>query len=144
MKLRDLPARLSTGAYILHSGLEKWRAGDDTAAAVHGMAAASYPVLDRLAPEQFLRMLAAAEIATGALLIVPVVPSSVAGGALTGFSAGLMGLYVRTPGLRRPGSVWPTPQGIGISKDMWLLGIGLSLVADTWSSRRRRRLAAHT
>jgi hypothetical protein len=26
--------------------------------------------------------------------------------------------------------VWPSPQGIGVSKDVWLLGIGLGLVAD--------------
>jgi hypothetical protein len=67
-----------------------------------------------------------------------VVPAAIAGTALTGFSAGLMGLYARTPGLRKPGSIWPTPQGTAISKDVWMLGAGLALLADAWTSRRRR------
>lgn len=33
----------------------------------------------------------------------------------------------RTPAWPEPGSVWPTPQGIGISKDVFLLAIGLVL-----------------
>jgi hypothetical protein len=39
-------------------------------------------------------------------------------------------MYLRTPALHKPRSVWPTPAGIGISKDVWMLGIGLSLLAD--------------
>jgi hypothetical protein len=39
-------------------------------------------------------------------------------------------MYLRTPALHKPHSVWPTPAGIGISKDVWMLGIGLSLLAD--------------
>jgi hypothetical protein len=37
---------------------------------------------------------------------------------------------VKTPGMRREGSIWPTEQGIGLAKDVWMLGIGLSLVLD--------------
>jgi uncharacterized membrane protein YphA (DoxX/SURF4 family) len=146
MKLRHLPARVSTGAYILHSGLEKWRADEATADAVHGMAAGAYPFLAKLEPVQFLRLLAAGEIVTGAALLTPFVPTAGAGAALTGFSGALMGLYARTPGLRRPGSIWPTQQGVGISKDVWLLGVGLSLFADAWSARagRARRVAARS
>jgi hypothetical protein len=36
----------------------------------------------------------------------------------------------RHAALHKPRSVWPTPAGIGISKDVWMLGIGLSLLAD--------------
>jgi uncharacterized membrane protein YphA (DoxX/SURF4 family) len=136
MKLRELPARAVTGAYILHSGLDKWRGTEDTAKAVHGMATGTYPVFGSLSPTQFLRLLAAGEIATGAALLAPMVPTAAAGAALTGFSGALLGLYVRTPGLRKPGSVWPTQQGIAISKDAWLLGVGLGLLADAWSTRR--------
>ena len=42
MKLRDLPTRLVTGGYILHSGLDKWKADNTAAAAVHGMAVGTY------------------------------------------------------------------------------------------------------
>jgi hypothetical protein len=39
-------------------------------------------------------------------------------------------MYMRTPALHKPGSYWPTPNGIGVSKDIWMLGIGLGLLAD--------------
>jgi uncharacterized membrane protein YphA (DoxX/SURF4 family) len=135
MKLRELPVRVVTGGYILHAGLDKWRGDEATAEAVHGMAAGAYPILKRLTPTCFLRLLAAGEIATGAALLAPVVPTAAAGAALVGFSGALMGLYARTPGLRKPGSVWPTQRGIAISKDVWMLGIGLGLLADSWSTR---------
>jgi hypothetical protein len=40
-------------------------------------------------------------------------------------------MYLRTPALHNPGSVWPSPAGIGISKDVWMLSIGLNLITDT-------------
>ena len=55
---------------------------------------------------------------------------AVAGAPLTAFSAALTAMYLRTPSLHKPRSVWPTPAGIGISKDVWMLAIGLSLLAD--------------
>jgi hypothetical protein len=63
VKARDLPARVATGAYILHTGLEKWHADEGT------------------------------------------------------------------PAMHKPGSVWPTQAGTGVSKDVWMLGIGLGLMA---------------
>jgi uncharacterized membrane protein YphA (DoxX/SURF4 family) len=136
MKLREVPSRVVTGVFILHSGWDKWNGTEATAEAVHGMAAGTYPVFGSMAPTQFLRLLAAGEIATGVILLTPMVPTAVAGATLTGFAGALMGLYIRTPGLRKPGSVWPTQQGIAISKDMWLVGVGLGLIADAWSARR--------
>lgn len=118
------------GAFILNSGIGKWRGDDAMAVATHGFAAGTYPVLAKLPPTVFLRLLAAGEIALGAALIAPLVPDRLAGAALTGFSAALLGLYVRTPGMRKPGSVWPTQRGIGLSKDVWMLGLGLDLVLD--------------
>jgi uncharacterized membrane protein YphA (DoxX/SURF4 family) len=130
VKARHVPGRLATGAFILHSGLEKWGAGEQQAAGVHGTAANAFPVLKRIPPERFLKLLAAGEIAVGVALLVPVVPAALAGGALTAFSTSLLTMYWRTPALRKPGSVWPTREGVGISKDVWMLGIGLGLLAD--------------
>ncbi|SDH11841.1 DoxX family membrane protein [Nonomuraea jiangxiensis] len=131
IKARTLPGRLATGAYILHSGLEKWRDDDEQhAAGIHGTAANAFPFLKSMSPRRFMRLLAAGEIATGAALLAPFVPAAVAGAALTGFSASLVTMYLRTPALHKPGSVWPTPAGIGISKDVWMLGIGIGLIAD--------------
>ena len=128
--LSAYPARLATGAFILHSGLEKWRADEATATGVHGMAAGAFPFLAKVPSKKFLKALAATEIAVGAALLTPLVPARVAGAALTSFSGGLLALYARTPGLRKPGSVWPTSDGLAISKDVWLLGAGLTLATS--------------
>jgi uncharacterized membrane protein YphA (DoxX/SURF4 family) len=134
LHLRNVPARLATGAYILHAGLEKWKGTPERAKGVHGMASGAYPPLGRIPPETFLKLLAAAEIGTGAALLLPVVPNKLAGAALTAFSGGLLGLYLRTEALHKPGSVWPTQAGVGVSKDVWMLGIGLSLLAEPSST----------
>lgn len=130
----DLPIRVSTGAYILHAGLEKWGGDEQRATAVHGMAAGAYPFLQRIPPQTFLKILAAGEIATGGALLTPLVSSRIAGTALTGFAGGLMGMYLRTPTLHNPGSILPTQAGTAVSKDIWMLGIGLSLL-----TRRHRK-----
>jgi hypothetical protein len=51
------------------------------------------------------------------------------------FSAGLLGLHLRTPGMRRAGSLRPTQQGLPIAKDVWMLGAGLVVDALTDSDR---------
>lgn len=130
LKLRDIPTRAATGAYILHSGLIKWNGSEAQAKGVHGMASGAFPVLADMPPEKFLKALAAAEIGIGASLLVPVIGNKLAGAALTAFSGGLLAMYLRTPALHKPGSIWPTPAGTAISKDVWMLGIGLGLLAD--------------
>ena len=80
MHARDVPARLTTGAYVLHAGLDGWNAGEDRAKPLRGMAAGAF--------------------------------------------------YLRTPSLRKRGSVWPTQAETGVSKDVRMLGIGLGLPAD--------------
>jgi uncharacterized membrane protein YphA (DoxX/SURF4 family) len=135
MKLREAPPRAATGAFVLHSGLQKWKGDEATAEYFHTFASGAYPFLNKLTPTRFLRLLSCTEITVGTLLLVPVVPGAVAGAALAGFSGGLLGLYARTPGLREPGSVWPTLEGTAIAKDSWMFGIGLGLLADAWTSR---------
>jgi uncharacterized membrane protein YphA (DoxX/SURF4 family) len=134
-KARRLPVRLATGAFILNSGLGKWSAAEETAGRVHAIAAGSYPFLGKLRPRDFTRLLAAGEIGLGAALLLPVVPTAVAGAGLTAFSAGLLGLYARTPGMRLEGSLRPTRQGVPLAKDIWLAGIGLGLLADALTDR---------
>ena len=129
-RTRNLPTRLTTGAFILHSGLEKWHGGEQQAQGVHGMAAGAYPFLRRIPPKTFLKALAAAEIGIGTALLTPFVPNRLAGAALSAFAGGLVTMYLRTPALHKPGSIWPTHAGIGVSKDVWMLGIGVGLIAD--------------
>jgi uncharacterized membrane protein YphA (DoxX/SURF4 family) len=140
--LHSLPGRAATGAFILHSGIEKWNGPAAQAEGVHGMAAGAFPVLRSIPPERFLKYLAAGEILTGAVLLSPFVSNAVAGLALTGFSGSLLTMYARTPALHKPGSVWPTPAGIAVSKDVWMLGIGLGLLADARAKRRSRAIRA--
>jgi len=130
MKLRNLPTRLATGAFVLHSGLGKWTGGPEQAAGVHGMAAGAFPPLASIPAPTFLKGLSVGEVAIGATLLAPFVSNRRAGLALTAFSGSLMALYARTPALREPGSIWPSQQGIGVAKDVWMLGIGLGLLLE--------------
>jgi hypothetical protein len=133
--LRNIPTRLTTGAFIVHSGLEKWKGGEDEAHGVHEMAVSAYPFLRKVRSTTFLKALAVAEVGVGAALLVPLVPNRIAGAMLSGFSGALMGLYWRAPKLRQEDSIWPTHDGVGISKDVWMLGIGTSLMLERNSKR---------
>jgi uncharacterized membrane protein YphA (DoxX/SURF4 family) len=130
MRARNVPARVATGAYILHSGWDKWHGSEEQAQGLHGTAAGAYPFLRRVPPTTFLRALAIAEMGLGTMLLAPFVPNRMAGASLTAFSGALLTMYLRTPAMHKPGSVWPTPAGIGISKDVWMLGVGVGLVID--------------
>jgi len=128
MQLHNLPTRLATGAFVLHAGMEKWNGSEEVAAGTHGMASGAYPVLGRLSAPTFLRTLSIGEMTVGATLLAPFVPPVAAGAALTAFSGALLGMYFRTPGLRKEGSIWPSQAGLPIAKDVWMLGVGLGLV----------------
>ena len=131
MRLRTIPMRLATGAYILHEGLGKLHADEERANWLHGAASGAYPFLADMPPSRFVRTLAFGEITVGSLLLAPFVPAWLAGAGLTAFSGGLVTMYLRTPAMHEPGSVWPTPQGMTVSKDVWMLGIGVSLLLDS-------------
>ncbi len=135
-----VPLRLATGLYIFNSGQSKAGAKGEHAARLQAMAANAFPQVGEMDPERFAALLSTTELALGsALLAVPLVPPLVAGLALLGFAGGLNLLYLRTPGLRQEGSVKPTPEGIGIAKDVWMTAIGAALVLDSVFSPRRHR-----
>ncbi|MBS4753255.1 hypothetical protein KG112_10625 [Nocardioides sp. zg-ZUI104] len=125
-----IPLRVATGAYILSSGLDKLGADEGTAQYLHGSAAAAYPVFQDMPPQKFAKLLACSEIAVGAALLAPVVPATLAGAALTGFGSSLVGMYLRTPSMTREDGIRPSPDGIGLAKDAWLVGGGLTLLAQ--------------
>jgi zinc transporter ZupT len=139
MKLSHAPTRLATGAFILNAGVGKLSADDDTAKALYGMATGTYPFLSAVEPRTFTKLLGSGEIAVGAMLLSPFVPAWVAGGALTGFSGALLGMYHKTPGMTKEDGIRPTQMGTPIAKDVWMLGVGLSLLMDDLSPRHRRR-----
>jgi hypothetical protein len=137
MKLAHLPLRASIGAYFLDSGLGKRNLEGEAAQAMHGMAVAALPQLGQLDPPRFAKLLSYSEIALGAALLAPFVPTPLGGLGLTAFGAGLVQLYLKTPGMRRPGGIRPTQQGAGLAKDVWLVGAGLTLVLEGLTHGRR-------
>jgi hypothetical protein len=139
VKARHLPPRIAAGAFIINAGVGKWSADEEAAARLHGFASGAYPFLAKLKPKDFARLLAAAEITVGSALLLPVVPSAVAGAGLAAFSGGLLGLYARTPGMRKERSPFPTQQGTPLAKDAWLMGIGLGLIIDDLTDRPAKR-----
>ncbi|MFC4112065.1 hypothetical protein [Nonomuraea zeae] len=129
-RTHQMPPRVAAAAIILHSGLSKAAADEQSAAGLHRMATGTYPFLSRVEPVAFAKLLSKGEIALGVALLTPFVPSLLVGAAVTGFAASLLGLYLKTPGMRREGSLRPSQEGVGVSKDVWLLGIGLGLVVE--------------
>jgi hypothetical protein len=137
-----MPVRLAVGTFVLNSGLSKLQNLEETAEQTHGMATTAYPFLKSQDPRDFTRLLGRTEVALGAALVVPLVPSLLVGATLTAFSCGLAGLYLRVPGMRQEGGLRPSQQGVPLAKDFWLVGIGTSLVLDEltgWRGERRTR-----
>jgi len=99
------------------------------------MAVGTYPFLAKLKPKDFARLLSVSEITLGTALLLPVVPVAVAGAGLTAFSAGLLGLYARTPGMTKEDGIRPSQQGTPLAKDVWMLGIGIGLTIDGLTDR---------
>lgn len=135
-KLRRAPVRVAAGAFILNSGIGKLSGDEATATGVHGTAAGAYPIVKKLDPKLFLKVLAVGEIAVGSTLLLPIVPAGLAGLALTGFAGALVGMYIKTPALHDK-YFRPTGPGVAIAKDTWLLGIGTGLIIDAALSESR-------
>ncbi|EWM63613.1 membrane protein [Micromonospora sp. M42] len=137
MRLSHAPLRVAIGAYILNSGLGKRGLEGEAAAGMHGMAAGAMPQLRQIPPDRFAVLLSRGETVLGAALLAPFVPSLLAGAALTAFGAGLVQLYLKTPGMREGSSLRPSQEGIGLAKDVWLVGAGLTLMLDSLVRHRR-------
>ena len=128
-KLRRAPVRLATGAFILNSGVNKLSADEGTAAWLQATAANALPIVKRVQPKLFAKILAAGEITVGAALLIPVVPAGLAGIALVGFGGALTAMYIRNPAWHDR-YLRPTAEGTAYAKDVWLLGAGVGLVVD--------------
>jgi hypothetical protein len=130
-KLRRAPLRVSTGAFLLNSGITKLSTHDeDTAHRIHAAASGAFPQFQKVEPKVFFRTLGIAETAVGAALLLPIVPAGLAGLGLATFSGALLIQYWRTPGMHEEGSIRPTSQGTAFAKDVWMFGSGTSLVID--------------
>lgn len=141
-RIANQPIRLAAGAFIVNSGLVKLAADGDHATGIHSMAKGAFPVVEKVPPEPFMKGLAAAEVALGGALMLPIVPDRLAGLALVPFAGGLVWMYSQTDGMHQPDSLRPTPKGMSLAKDIWLLGIGLTLLLTGKKKTKRSKPAA--
>jgi hypothetical protein len=129
-----VPLRIATGAYIVNSGLNKLKADEEGQQQMHGWASSVYPMFKDMKAGDFTKLLGYGEIGVGALLLLPTVPSAVAGAALAAFGAGLTGMYLKTPGMTENDGIRPTADGTSLAKDVWLVGAGLTLATQSFLS----------
>ncbi|WP_331460661.1 hypothetical protein [Arthrobacter sp. zg-Y750] len=130
MKLSHIPLRLVTGAYILNSGLSKRGLDAESAAGLQHMAANAFPQVEDMEPVKFGKLLSNAEICVGLTLLLPFVPSRLAGLVLGAFSGGMVRMYLKTPGMTGEDGIRPTADGTALAKDIWMAGIAAALVLD--------------
>lgn len=136
LRLRHVPARVAAGAFILNSGLGKRGLTEEAAAGLQQMAVQAFPQFEQMSAKDFGKLLSTAEVTLGSVLLLPIVPTWLAALGLAGFSAALLRMYTKVPGLTQEGSIRPTQEGTVIAKDVWLAGIAWSLLIDEITSRR--------
>ncbi|GAA1491166.1 DoxX family membrane protein [Brachybacterium sacelli] len=128
MSLSTAVLRAVPGAFILNSGIGKLGMPAEMAEALQGMAVKGVPPLAKMTPEQFAKFLSYGEIAVGATLLLPFVPTKVAGAGLAVFSGSMMAMYLRTPEMTESDGVRPSQEGTALAKDSWLLAIASALI----------------
>ena len=139
MKLSNIPLRLTTGAYILNSGLNKQQLDEESAAGLQQMASSAFPQVLDLDAVKFGKLLSAAEVSVGLVLLLPIFPARFAGLVLGAFSAGMLRMYAKTPGMTEADGVRPSAEGTGLAKDVWMAGIATSLILSGSKTRTKTK-----
>ena len=135
MKLSTALLRAVPGAFILNSGIGKLGMDEETAAGLQQMAANGVPMVENLTADQFGKFLTYGEIAVGSALLLPFVPTRIAGAALTTFAAGLVSNYFSIDSMTKDDGIRPSEDGIPVAKDTWLAAIGLALMISGGSKK---------
>lgn len=133
MNIVTAPARVAAGLFILNSGLGKRNMPQEQAEAMRDQGAVGVPPLKDVDANTFGTALAYGEIALGAALLCPKVPGWLAGAGLAAFSGGLLNMYRKTPGMTIDG-IRPTPEGLPVAKDVFMLGIAGTLILESLRS----------
>lgn len=141
MRLHHIPPRIACGAFILNTGMTKRSLDLEGATGLRDQAAHAFPPLKRMDPVRFGKLLSVSEIVLGAALLAPVVPTWLVAAGLSGFSGALMRVYLKTPGLTREDGIRPAPAGMGIARDVFMLGSGLGLLLEEITARRAKLVA---
>ena len=135
VKFHHVPPRLACGAFILNTGVSKRSLDVEGATGLRDQAAIAFPALKKMDPVRFGKALSTFEIALGVALLAPVVPTWIAAVGLSGFSAALMRVYLTTPGMTREDGIRPAPAGMGIARDVFMLGSGLGLLVEELTAK---------
>ena len=138
MKLSTALLRAVPGAFILNSGIGKLGMDEETAAGLQQMAANGVPMVENLTADQFGKFLTYGEIAVGSALLLPFVPTRIAGAALTTFAAGLVSNYFSIDSMTKDDGIRPSEDGIPVAKDTWLAAIGLALLISGGGAKKKR------
>lgn len=138
----NLPIRAAAGAFILNSGVTKLTADEAGLEHVYSTAITAYPFLESIGSANFGKLLGLYETTVGSALLAPFVSDSKAGAFMLPLAAGLVGLYLKIPGMRRQGSLRPSSQGIPMAKDSWLLAIAISLLISKPGNKNSHRTQA--
>lgn len=139
ISIANAALRLVSGAFILNSGINKLRLDQESAAGLQQMAANGVPQLASLDSATFGKVLSGSEIGLGASLLMPLVPSRLAGVGLAAFSAVVLSSYLRTPGMTESDGIRPTADGTALAKDVWLAGIAVALIFGRRSYRQQKK-----
>ncbi len=125
-----LALRAIPGAFVLNSGFGKLEMDDQTIAYLRDEAAKGMPMFADMEPALFRRVLGYGEIAVGAAMLLPFVPSRLAGLALGVFSSGLLRIYFSDPAKTEEDGIRPSAEGISMAKDSWLAAIAIALILN--------------
>ncbi|MGO1755856.1 hypothetical protein [Brevibacterium aurantiacum] len=139
MRLDTALLRAVPGAFILNSGIGKLGLDEESAAGLQQMAANGVPFVEEMTPAQFGKFLSYGEIAVGAALLLPFVPTRIAGAALTTFSAGLVANYFSIDSMTKDDGIRPSEDGTAVAKDTWLAAIGLALMFTTGDKKKKNK-----
>lgn len=138
MKLDTALLRAVPGAFILNSGIGKLGIDEESAGGLQQMAANGVPMVENMTPAQFGKFLSYGEIAVGAALLLPFVPTRIAGAALTTFASGLVANYFSIDSMTEDDGIRPSQDGIPVAKDTWLAAIGLALMFTTGGKKKKK------
>ena len=129
--LSNLALRAIPGAFILNSGYGKLNLDEQTAGQLQSMAANAFPAVKDLDAETFGKALAYSEFVVGGALVLPVVPSRVAGLALGAFAGGLLTMYFKTDEMTEEDGIRPSQAGTAVAKDSWIAAIALAQILQS-------------
>ena len=137
--LSNLALRAITGAFILNSGYGKLNLDEQTAGQLQSMAANAFPAVKDLDAETFGKALAYSEFVVGGALVLPVVPSRVAGLALGAFAGGLLTMYFKTDEMTEEDGIRPSQAGTAVAKDSWIAAIALALILQSKGKKKNKK-----